>query len=267
MRQAQGSRLEAGPPSEEAFLVRSFFKLNPCLSPLPPASLPTPAVQDLRVAVNQLTCTHKQPVIWTLIGLSFCFLPFRLCTRWIAFRRFFWDDFLTVLAWLVTLGMGIMITLLRQELSISTRLSHGLIPPSDIPPDAPYQLRKAIQAALVSFLLLYTSLWCIKIGFLLFFYRLGVRSIQNLRLYWWSVFTLTVLCYIGCFPKLPYSCGFGDYKPQRGRPCSEQDQMLFELTTKINCGLDVGTDLLSKFSPSRYRHGVWQARADQYCLE
>jgi hypothetical protein len=56
-----------------------------------------------------------------------------------------------------------------------------------------------------------------------------------------------MLCYIACFPTLPYSCGFGSSKPPPGRPCRRQDQLLYELSTKVNCGLNVGTDMLSEF--------------------
>jgi hypothetical protein len=97
-------------------------------------------------------------------------------------------------------------------------------------------------------MLLYTCLWCIKLGFLIFFWRLGVDSIRQVRWYWWGVLVVTSLSYAACFPSLPYTCGFGAETTEEGMFCSERDKYLFELSQRVNCGLDVGTDVLSKFT-------------------
>jgi hypothetical protein len=191
-----------------------------------------------------------------LITISLCFLPVRLYTRWLAFHRFFWDDLLTIIAWLLTLILGILATVFRHQIYLATYLARNQIPPSNIPPNVGDKVRSAIRGTLISFVLLYTSLWCIKFGFLIFFWRLGVRGFRGLRWHWWSVFVVSALAYVACFPALPYHCGFGTQAASEGRFCGDRDRILFEISTKVNCGLDVGTDALSEYHTLPTRQSV-----------
>ena len=59
----------------------------------------------------------------------------------------------------------------------------------------------------------------------------------------------TALAYVLCFPALPYHCAFGNEPAREGRFCGDRDRRLFEISTKVNCGLDVATDVMSKFTP------------------
>jgi hypothetical protein len=94
-------------------------------------------------------------------------------------------------------------------------------------------------------MLFYACLWSIKLSFLLFFYRLGVSSIPKLHWHWWGVTVVTILCFLGCFAALPYYCSFGGKKALLTSYCSVEHNMSF-LSMKVNCVLDVFTDLLSK---------------------
>jgi hypothetical protein len=76
-----------------------------------------------------------------------------------------------------------------------------------------------------------------------------MENIRNLRWYWWSIVVVTGLGYVACFPVLPYNCGFGAARATQGQFCSERERWLFEMSTKVNCGLDVGTDVLSESIP------------------
>lgn len=182
-----------------------------------------------------------------MITLSFCFLPIRLYTRYLTFHRLFWDDLLTLLAWLLSLALGIVATLFRTQLYFVTYLARGQIPRDSLPAGVGSQVRSAIRSALTSFILLYTCLWCIKFGFLIFFWRLGVESIRQVRWYWWGVCAVTAACFVACFPALPYGCAFGEEEARGGMFCSGRDKWLFEMSTRVNCGLDVGTDVLSEY--------------------
>lgn len=124
-------------------------------------------------------------------------------------------------------------------------LSLGLIPTSAIPPNIMDLVKRMARGSVVSYMIMYTCLWCIKLGFLLFFYRLGVKTIRNLRWHWWSVLAFTVLCYFGCFPSLPYYCSFGDDEAMQSDYCFAEQNLSF-ISMKVNCALDVLTDVLSE---------------------
>ena len=51
----------------------------------------------------------------------------------------------------------------------------------------------------------YTSLWAVKISFLIFFRRLG-QNVRRQKVLWWTVFAFTVATYIICIGNIQFSC-------------------------------------------------------------
>jgi hypothetical protein len=97
-------------------------------------------------------------------------------------------------------------------------------------------------------MIFYTGLWCIKLGFLLFFRRLGVRSIPSLNRWWWAVTGMTALCYFVCFATLPYYCTLVSFEVVFSAACATQG--LSFISMKVNCALDIFTDCLSECNAS-----------------
>ena len=58
----------------------------------------------------------------------------------------------------------------------------------------------------VTELLFYTSLWAVKVSFLIFFKRIGICALDKVRKYWLSVFAFTILVYLVLWTLDPYSC-------------------------------------------------------------
>ena len=106
-------------------------------------------------------------------------------------------------------------------------------------------MRRFSNSTIISFMLMYTSLWLVKLSFLLFFYRLGPRLIHEMKTHWWAVATFTALAYGATFASYPYMCTFGSFE-QITTPYCMAEQNLSFVSMKVNTVLDVLTDVLSK---------------------
>lgn len=93
-------------------------------------------------------------------------------------------------------------------------------------------------------MLFYAGLWSIKLGFLLFFRRLGLRNVTSLRRWWKIVLAATVVSFFVCYTTLPYRCTFVSFEVVASREC--QTQGLSFVAMGVNTALDVTTDCLSE---------------------
>lgn len=57
--------------------------------------------------------------------------------------------------------------------------------------------------------LFYSSLWAVKLSFLIFFRRLGSKT-KSHRIWWWVVLLLTIGAWVGCIADIDYPCTLGD---------------------------------------------------------
>jgi hypothetical protein len=98
-------------------------------------------------------------------------------------------------------------------------------------------------------MIFYGGLWSVKLAFLLFFRRLGVRSIHSLDRWWCVVTGITAVCYFVCFATLPYHCTLVSFEVVFSAACATQG--LSFISMKVNCALDIFTDCLSKWKPNQ----------------
>ena len=95
-------------------------------------------------------------------------------------------------------------------------------------------------------ILFYSSLWSIKISFLILFRRLGT-NVRHQKLLWWPVFAFTIATYFACIGATQYSCLVRSFE-YISTKCIEPSAISYEqVFFKLNCGLDVLTDFLSRF--------------------
>lgn len=100
------------------------------------------------------------------------------------------------------------------------------------------------KGSMVVLVLFYTSLWSVKISFLLFFKRLA-QDLTALRIQWWVIFVFTILSYLACFADTQYWCLVAPL-PKIFEKCSTDSAIYWTLfTLKFNCAMDVVTDCLS----------------------
>lgn len=94
-------------------------------------------------------------------------------------------------------------------------------------------------------ILFYSSLWSIKISFLLFFRRLGT-NVKNQKLLWWPVFGITVATYFACIGTIQYSCLLRSFEYLAAHCATPPATTFQQITLKLNCTWDVLTDFLSR---------------------
>ena len=105
-------------------------------------------------------------------------------------------------------------------------------------------MRRWLLASLIASLFFYTSLFSIKLAFLLFFRRLGA-SIQYFEKIWWPVLLITIGSYIGSVGNVNYNCLVGPLEDIL-QQCNTESSMSFVIKTlEANCALDILTDFLS----------------------
>lgn len=185
-------------------------------------------------------------MIWALTVFSFLLVPARLYARWSTLRRFFWDDYLVIFAWTISLAITIAVTIFSRITYEVMYIAAGKL--EEIPPNTRTITLQFTRLFNSVPMLLYVGLWNVKLAFLLFFRRLGVRGIRPLNCWWWAVFWICLIAFLVCFTTLPYRCCFTTYEVISSDECGTQGWSFISM--KVNCALDVFTDCLSKESVS-----------------
>ncbi|KAF2870106.1 hypothetical protein BDV95DRAFT_608128 [Massariosphaeria phaeospora] len=160
---------------------------------------------------------------WLFTALALLSLGLRLAIRWQRFSHLFWDDFFVILAFALLLGTAIQPTIATFHYRPLTGTAGG----------------KWTVVWLVSF---NTSLWSVKIAFLLFFKRLGTEQLTGLKRYWWAVLGLTIVSYGALYTTNDSGC----YWREGLEACSARPEArrMSLLSIRLNCTLDVLTDVL-----------------------
>ena len=132
---------------------------------------------------------------------------FRLYVRLKSFRRLYSDDYLVFAAWLMLLAFAIIWQIEAPTLYLQYNVQSGLAPftPGFINRDT--ELLRSIAPVSILF---YSCLWAVKISLLLFFRRLG-SNVKGQRIWWWSIFVVTLLAWAACIGDLNWRCSFGSY--------------------------------------------------------
>lgn len=119
-------------------------------------------------------------VVWTMVGVSLPFVLLRLYTRWKSFQRLFWDDVFVALAWLLLMIIPVLGIMFQDDMRrVRSVLSGEIWLPSA---QFPSSFERSLRVSVAMVILFYTSLWSIKIGFLIFFRRLGTHKIRSLKI-------------------------------------------------------------------------------------
>lgn len=146
--------------------------------------------------------------------------------------------------WVLLLATAILWTVIIDKVYYMKYVLSGMLPPTDIP-----RLFNAIEVylhgSLAVLLMFYVGLWTIKLNFLMFFKQLGYQ-ITYYRIYWWAITIFTVIAGIACISNIQYDCLAVTVEETMAK-CSGPAAIRFEdVTLKVNCALDVLTDVLSK---------------------
>lgn len=121
-------------------------------------------------------------------------------------------------------------------------LTSGLLWPP--PTDFIAHTERYYVGQLVVLIFFYTSLYTVKLSFLLFFKRLG-HNVYRQKYIWWPVLIFTLATYFVCIGDIQYKCIIRPFT-EIAASCSTAENVQFTLVTlKFNCAMDVLTDFLS----------------------
>ena len=190
---------------------------------------------------------NTQGIVWAGVGLSFSFVAFRAYARWKSFRRYFWDDFFVLFAWILILATAIMWHFVAANLFQISYVSSGKLSITHVPTlvrDTELYLR--VSVAVIIFF--YTSLWAVKVSFLIFFRKITAGTfIKAQIIQWWVVLGLTLATWFACLGSLEYNCLAAPLF-KIAQHCSSPYSVRFQRVTLItNCAMDVLTDIMSSY--------------------
>lgn len=103
-----------------------------------------------------------------------------------------------------------------------------------------------LKSTVVVIILFYTSLWSVKISFLLFFRRLG-NNVKHQKIFWWPVFVFTVATYFACIGSIQYPCLVRSFTYLTANCATPSATSFRQDMLKLHCALDVSTDFFSMF--------------------
>ncbi|KAG8156326.1 hypothetical protein KVR01_013778 [Diaporthe batatas] len=117
------------------------------------------------------------------------------------------------------------------------------------------QYAHALNANLGAYYCTWTSLYIIKLSFMVFFHGLG-NNFRAQKFVWWGVLIVIVACYIVSVAMFDYGCLTADWKHIITK-CASKETMQYEFTTaRVSTALDVLSDALIVVVPS---HVVWKS--------
>ena len=141
---------------------------------------------------------------------------FRIHVRLRVFHRLHVDDAFVFLAWLTAVANAALWQLRIKDLYLSVGVASGQIPLKSLPTDSLADGTDFLHATFASYVLYFTSLWSVKISFLLFFRKLGNR-VRSQRILWWSVSAINIVAYFVCLGLIDSQCLLAPSKSQIGK--------------------------------------------------
>jgi hypothetical protein len=188
-------------------------------------------------------------LLWVFFGLATIGLIFRFYIRYKCFRRLLADDYLAGCAWLLLLMSACIWYMTIDDMYELTHVSAGMALPSA---EFLHNAHRFLVGSNVALIMFYVGLWSIKLSFLIFFYRLG-NQIRTYQIFWWIVLAFTVASGLACIGDIQYHCLSGPIDKVLVECPSDAAIRFQEITIKVNCALDVVTDVMSK-SPTPAHH-------------
>ena len=169
-----------------------------------------------------MTDCSVKGLVWGSLWVSFAFLLGRAYTRWTVFRRFFADDGMILLAWILILINAALWQSMVDNLYLIYAVTVGAVqPPADLMSVLNQYMHRTVA---VTFLNLF-SLWSTKTSFLIFLYRMG-NNVRGHNIFWW---TAAIACVIG----LAISIGVQNYKCIIGSPAAALGKIVVQILSSV----------------------------------
>ncbi|KAK6950728.1 hypothetical protein Daesc_007253 [Daldinia eschscholtzii] len=115
--------------------------------------------------------------------------------------------------------------------------------------DITFIIEKVQRSFGVFFILCYIGIFLIKLGFLVFFYRLGNNALK-FRVLWWIFLLLTAACFAVIMGTGEFDCLFGSFQYILTVCAETSNQLKSKAIFKASVALDVITDAMIIFFPA-----------------
>ncbi|KAI9664062.1 MAG: hypothetical protein M1821_007553 [Bathelium mastoideum] len=184
-------------------------------------------------------------LLWAGCATSLLFVLVRVFIRIHSFRVIYADDFLVIAAWGMFLATAILWSIEAPTLYLQYGIQSGRIPLTS-PLDELNFVKKdtSFLRTIVPFnWLYYTSLWTVKLSFLMFFRRLGSR-VRGQQIWWWVVLVIVVATWIACVADIQYNCALSSYEWIIENCAALKEVHYGNRTFYANCVADVVSDIL-----------------------
>ncbi|KAI3399130.1 hypothetical protein diail_7709 [Diaporthe ilicicola] len=196
-------------------------------------------------SATQLSKSTFLGITWLLFSLCAVALVARIYIRWTCFRHLLAEDWLMV----AVLCLITCIQSLAQRFSYEIyRLMGWVNDPSTVKNVFTFLIdTEAMLKACGSCIILFIfGFYCIKVNFLLFFYRLGNRVGRVFWIVWWVVFAVVVACGIASITMgVPtFECLFGSIEHTLTVCETHAYENKFFTYFRVSVALDIFTDAL-----------------------
>ncbi len=183
-----------------------------------------------------------QGVIWGGLAIAIIFVAVRIFARLKAFKKLYADDIFVLLALTLALATAILWQVFGEAMFELMAVSSGAGLPG---PNFVTNSENYSKASVAVIFFFYSTLWSIKVSFLLFFKRLG-KNVRRQNLLWWPIFGFTTATYFACIGTIQYGCLTIPLSEMMVK-CTQPWAINFQQRTlKLNCAWDVLTDFFSE---------------------
>lgn len=141
-------------------------------------------------------------MLWSGTAVSLSFVAFRIFVRIKSFRRIYAADALVLIAWLMFLASAVIWQSQQTAMYEQFALSTGNVIPT---PEQLAAERTFLRSEVATISMYYTSLWIVKLSFLVFFRRLG-QKVRGQRIWWWCVTGFTIATWATCIGSMDFKC-------------------------------------------------------------
>ncbi|KAL4738635.1 hypothetical protein BDV11DRAFT_170848 [Aspergillus similis] len=196
--------------------------------------------------------------IWVCVGVQCVFLVCRLVLRVKLDRRWLAEDMFVLISWLLSLANTCLWTVVREQLYLFTAFTRASDLGSDmqLPANISRMATRYLRSQLAGYYLSYLSLWCVKLSFVFFFYKLGSKY-RLQRILWWTVLVLVIASFGGCMGMLNYSCGLSSFEDMLEN-CSNAHSIWYQrVSLRVAPALDIVTDAAIIFLSG---NSLWRTR-------
>jgi len=141
-------------------------------------------------------------LIWLSVAIAILFAIIRTAIRLRVYRHLFADDGAVYLALTILVSMGVMYQIITPTMfELERLLTPGAVPSANFVQEAALFLK--LQFAII--ILFWTTLWAVKLSFLLYC-RTLFAGLPNQLLWWWLVSVFAGMAYLGCWATQLASC-------------------------------------------------------------